>query len=207
MISMAAGGIVRGGCRWQDRWTERPSPGESGDPPMTTVLRRSARRSGRASPIVTPAQSELSDHFEALSVTPSPSKDAPTATATPTAAAPRRSSRVASRSPSIPTTPIASHRSAGKRLVPKTAAAAVKGHASARRERGRLVAKKPAFPTLDPLAAVGAARVEALPGREQEFETLRDTLADAISTKQGRCICTIGCIGGGCLWRPANPAA
>lgn len=167
---------------------------------MTTVLRRSARRSGRTSPVVTPAQSELSDHFEALSVTPSPSKD----TATPTAVAPRRSSRVASRSPSIPSTPIASHRSAGKRLAPKAAAA--NGHGSALRVRDRLAAKKSTFSSLDPLTAAGTARAEALPGREQEFETLRDTLADAISTRQGGCICTIGSIRGLCPWRPTHPA-
>lgn len=144
---------------------------------MTTVLRRSARRSGRASPIEgvdgkAPSsplrgRSDLADHFESLSVSPSPSKKGV-----------RRSSRVASRNTSIPTTP-----------VPRKASQAQEAPAVPMK-RGRPTKHRTKADTL-PKSAISQTNVQALPGREQEFEMLRDKLVDSITTKQGCCICNI----------------
>ena len=121
---------------------------------------------------------ELADHFESLSVSPA-SSPLPNI---------RKSARVASRSSSAYSTPIR-RPIAAKQPTAKRKKVQLTSDSDDSNGSNYTHGKKK--PSRSRLGKGERNLIEnGLPGREQECELLREKISAALSTQQGRCLCT-----------------
>ena len=127
---------------------------------------------------------KLADHFEALSVSPVSTPEKKIISSI------RKSARVASRSSSMYSTP-SRPSSSNKRMKIAKRFPIDSGLNVCKQEARRKRTRKALFQSSKRLLSLDEGACACLPGREEEYNILCETLLDSLVTGQGCCICNL----------------